>query len=285
MESEILYQVSLIAAFVAGMVALFAPCCISYLLPSYFANIFKEKRRILLMTFIYSLGIFVVMLPVVLGAKVLSSFFFRMHDQLYFVGGIFLILVAFISLLGIKLPMPKVAFQRKDNQNDIFSTFTLGVFAGFTSSCCAPVLVGVITLSTLTPTLIQSLGVGVFYVLGMVAPLYLASVFMERGNILEKPFMRKKLTTLALGKKQYPIFLSNVLAAVIFASTGVLTLILLSSGGLGMPTGDSPIVKAINETAFKVTSLTKSLYGLDLVFAAIIIYLVYKLVKRAYSEI
>ncbi len=71
-----MYQISLVAAFAAGIVALFAPCCISYLLPAYFANIFKEKKRILLATLIYSLGIFVVMLPVVLGAKALSLLFF-----------------------------------------------------------------------------------------------------------------------------------------------------------------------------------------------------------------
>jgi len=93
-----LFQLSLLASFIAGMVALFAPCCITFLLPAYFANVFKEKRRVVLMTFIYSLGIFTVMLPVVLGARALTQLFFNLHDQTYVIGGLFLIFVGFSTL-------------------------------------------------------------------------------------------------------------------------------------------------------------------------------------------
>ena len=87
MDGDALYQISLVAAFVAGMVALFAPCCITYLLPAYFGNVFKEKKKVLLMTLIYSAGIFTIMLPVVLGARMITDFFFRWHDQTYLIGG------------------------------------------------------------------------------------------------------------------------------------------------------------------------------------------------------
>ena len=88
-----MYQISLLAAYIAGMVALFAPCCISYLFPAYLGNIFKERKQVLLMTLIYSLGIMVVMLPIVLGARVLASLFFELHDQTYLIGGLFMLLV------------------------------------------------------------------------------------------------------------------------------------------------------------------------------------------------
>ena len=42
-----MFQISLIAAYIAGMVALFAPCCISYLFPAYLGNIFKERKQVL----------------------------------------------------------------------------------------------------------------------------------------------------------------------------------------------------------------------------------------------
>ncbi len=48
MAPDTLYNISLIAAFIAGMVALFAPCCISYLLPAYFGSVFKEKKKVLI---------------------------------------------------------------------------------------------------------------------------------------------------------------------------------------------------------------------------------------------
>lgn len=97
-------QISLVASFIAGMVALFAPCCFSYLLPAYFANIFKEKKRVILMTLVYSLGIFTVLLPVVMGAKVLADAFLRLHDYTYFFGGIIMILTAILALLELNCP-------------------------------------------------------------------------------------------------------------------------------------------------------------------------------------
>ncbi len=165
-----LIQLSLLASFIAGMIALFAPCCVTFLLPAYFANIFKEKKQVLLMTFIYSLGIFTVMLPVVLGARVLTQLFLDLHDQTYIIGGLFLILVGFLGLVGFKLPMPHIDTNRQ--AGDPVSTYILGVIGGITSACCAPVLIGVLALTTLSPTIPLALLTGFFYVLGMVTPLY-----------------------------------------------------------------------------------------------------------------
>ena len=89
MNETILFQTSIIAAFLAGMVALFAPCCISYLLPAYLGSVFKERRRVLFMTLIYSLGIFVVMIPAVLGSQLISLAIFRFHNQVYLLGGLY----------------------------------------------------------------------------------------------------------------------------------------------------------------------------------------------------
>ena len=282
-EAQI-YQISLVAAYIAGMVALFAPCCISYLLPAYLGNVFKEKRQILLMTLVYSLGIFVVMLPVVLGARALSSFFFRLHDSTYLIGGLFMMLVSFMALLGIKLPMINLQMKQKKGKPDIVSTFTLGVFSGITTSCCAPVLVGVITLSSLTPTTMQSLGVGAVYVLGMVTPLYLASLFIHKRNILKNPWLKKRVTTFQLGKKKYPIFISNLIAFVVFFTTAGLMMILSSSGKLGMDASEDTVTKAINDIALKVTEYTDMIYGLNGIFALIAIFLTYRFIRSVIKE-
>lgn len=278
-----LYNISLIAAFIAGMVALFAPCCISYLLPAYFGNVFKEKKRILFMTFIYSLGIFVIMLPVVLGARVLAQIFYSLHDQTYFVGGIFMLILAIMTLFNLKLPMPKFTSRKSGQDTDILSIFTLGIISGITSSCCAPVLVGVITLSSLSPTILQSLGVGFSYVLGMVAPLYLASLFIDQRNILEKPIFSRKLTTFTFKGKKYPLLVSNLIAAIIFTITGALTLILNSAGMLAMPTGESPITKTIQQTALNITRLTDKLPFLNFLFAITATFLLYRFIKKIFK--
>lgn len=284
METAGIYQISLIAAYIAGMVALFAPCCISYLFPAYLGNVFRERKDVLFMTFIYSLGIFTVMMPIVLGAKALQSVFFNLHDQTYLFGGIFMLIVAVMSFIGLKLPMPHLALKQDGKpKNDVVSTFTLGIFSGITSACCAPVLVGVIALSSLSPTILQSLGVGAFYVLGMVTPLYLASLLIHKKNILKNPILKKVITTIKIGKTTYPIFVSNIIAAFIFGITGALMLYLTSIGKLGMTVAESQVTKQINDVAFRVTEMVSAVPGLDILFAIIGVYLLYKFAKSALS--
>ena len=112
MEPSGLYQISLVAAYIAGMVALFAPCCISYLFPAYLGNIFKERRQVLFMTLIYSLGILLVMMPIVLGAKALQSLFFELHDQTYIFGGV---LCYFSWAVFARCQIPNTQFSFKQN--------------------------------------------------------------------------------------------------------------------------------------------------------------------------
>ncbi|NCN58379.1 hypothetical protein COW99_00940 [Candidatus Roizmanbacteria bacterium CG22_combo_CG10-13_8_21_14_all_38_20] len=274
---DTLFQLSLLASFIAGMVALFAPCCITFLLPAYFANIFKEKKRVVLMTFIYSLGIFTVMLPVVLGAKTLSLMFFNLHDKTYVIGGLFLVILGFLTLLGLKLPMPK--FKQTKQADDPLSTYILGIISGITSACCAPVLIGVITLSTLSPTVVQSLLVGFFYVLGMVTPLYLASLFIDKRNILESPILRKPFREVSFMGKVHMITVSNLVSFVMFVGIGLLTIFLSLSGKLAMERSEEGVTDMIQSVALFVTSVVQRIPGLDIVFVVVAIWLLYKFIR------
>jgi cytochrome c biogenesis protein CcdA len=279
---DTLFQLSLLASFIAGMVALFAPCCITFLLPAYFANVFKEKKRVVLMTFIYSLGIFTVMLPVVLGARALTQVFFNFHDQTYVIGGVFLVFVGFSTLLGFKLPMPNFNFTKK--AEDPLSTYILGIISGITSACCAPVLIGVIALSSLSPTTTQSLLVGFFYVLGMVTPLYLASLFIDKRNLLEKPIFRRPFREVTFLGKPHMITVSNLISFIMFAGMGVLIIFLALSGKLAMNSSEESVTQMIQSVAVSVTSFVQKIPGLDLVFLLLSGLLLYTFIKYIISK-
>lgn len=223
-ETTVIYA-SLASAFVAGMIALFAPCCVTYLLPAYLGNIFRERKRVLLMTFVFSLGIFVVLLPAVLGVQALSTFIFRYHNQIYLTGGLLMLLIGILAFLGIKLPMPRFS-QPNLERPDFASIFTLGIVSGITSACCAPVLAGVLTLSFIAPSFWLAILVGVFYVLGMVFPLYLMSYFIDRKKMLTGKWLKKLIFKLALGGKTYPILRSNLISSLIFFGMGLLVIYL-----------------------------------------------------------
>lgn len=229
MEGVVL-QTSIIAAFAAGVVALFAPCCISFLLPAYLGNVFKEKEKVLLMTLVFGFGIFVVMMPAILGVALLSKFLFIYHGPIYLVGGLVMLVVSVITFLGIKLPMVNLPGQIQ-GKTDVLSIFILGIFSGITSACCAPVLIGILALTFLSPNFFGALGIGAVYVLGMITPLLIISVFLsgkaEKFMVLRKPVMEFKF----LGKSR-SLLLSNFIASIIFFVTGFAIVILNLTGKL-----------------------------------------------------
>lgn len=226
------FQTSLIAAFVAGMVALFAPCCITFLLPAYLGNVFKEKEKVLLMTLIFGLGIFIVMMPAVLGVALLSKALFVYHDTLYVAGGFVMLAIAAVTFLGLKLPMVSLP-GRATEKTDPLSVFILGIFSGITSACCAPVLIGILTLTFLSPNFFGALSIGAVYVLGMLTPLLIISVFLS-GKAARFLFLKKPVLRFSFLGKERVLIMSNLIASIIFFATGIIILYLKATGKLGM---------------------------------------------------
>ena len=139
---------SLIAAFIAGIAALFAPCCITVLLPSYLGSIFRQKKTVIAMTFVFFLGLLAVFLPLGLGFAGLGALFSKNHDWVFITGGIFLLLLGASILLGFHFSIPFTKHPKSEITGS-GSVFILGVFSAIATLCCAPVLAGVLALSVL----------------------------------------------------------------------------------------------------------------------------------------
>lgn len=191
---NLFFGVSLTAAFIGGMVALFAPCCITFLFPSYLGTIFKEKKRVVFLTFVFALGLGSILIPVALGFRFIVSFFNDFHTTVYLLGALVMFLVGLMTLFDIKIMLPVPHYMMPEEKDtNVVSTYILGVFSGITSSCCAPVLFAAITLSTLSPTLFTSLIVSIVYVLGIVFPLFVLSLFYEKLSNRYLYNMKKKV--------------------------------------------------------------------------------------------
>lgn len=272
------FQTSLIAAFVAGMVALFAPCCITFLLPAYLGSVFKEKEKVLLMTLVFGAGIFITLLPAVLGVALISKALFRYHDIIYVFGGIVMLLVAVTTFLGIKMPMPSLSQSNNQGKTDVFSIFAMGIFSGITSACCAPVLIGILTLTLLSPNFFGAVLVGGMYVLGMVTPLLLMSVFL--GNKVSKlTVLRKPVVTLNLAGKSYSIILSNLIASSIFVVTGVAALTLTAAGKLSADNMDQ-FTKVIQDAGNSINLVAGGSLFVNLIFIVAVILFIYWISKK-----
>ena len=219
---ELLLSASLIAAFIAGMAALFAPCCITVLLPAYFASIFRERYKVFLMTFIFFLGILTVFLPIGLGAAALGRIFSQYHNAIFGVGGAFLILMGFVLLTGKHFSLP-FRVNPSLKKHNAFSVFVLGIFSGIATTCCAPVLAGVLALAALPGSIAWGGLYTLSYVFGMVAPLFLISLFLDKVEFTQKISKTfQKPIEYSIGGKKFSITVSEAISGVVFLAMGIL---------------------------------------------------------------
>ncbi len=215
---EALVGTSLIAAFVAGVAALFAPCCITVLLPSYLGNIFREKYKIFFMTFVFFLGVATVFLPIGLGASFLAQAFSQYHNQIFSVGGIFLIILGSTMLLGKKFSTPTSV--RDGMKRHVSSIYVLGIFSAIATTCCAPVLAGVLTLSVASGTVMWGMLYTLAYVIGMTLPLFIIAAFLDKANLTERFTNAKKTVAMSIGGFSWKITVSELISGLVFLLMG-----------------------------------------------------------------
>lgn len=220
---DILFGASILASFVAGMIALFAPCCITVLLPAYCASVFREKKNIVWMTFLFFGGIATILIPIGLGAAFLAQIFRDFHNELWILGGAFMLILAVLSLQGKGLAIPLPAFMRKDRLADgahPVSVYFIGILSGAATSCCAPVLAGAMTLAIASGSFAKALVVVSAYVFGMTFPLFAAAYFYDRYKIENSSFVQGRFFTFPFFGKRITIHSTNLLASAMFFLIG-----------------------------------------------------------------
>lgn len=284
METEaFITSVSLVTAFAGGMVALFAPCCITFLLPSYLANIFRHKRRVVAMTFLFALGIATILVPTALGIRAVADIFQRFHTETYLVGGAFMILLGIMQLTGKKVTIPMLNLTIDLNAHKSpWAVYVLGVFSGITSSCCTPVLAGILTLSFLSPTFLSAAMAAVAYVAGMVVPLVVMALFLEKIRWDRIPLIRTK--TIALFGK--PVLLSDAIAGILFQVVGVVFILLAASGKIVM--GEMiPVEETLGQGIISLVRVVYAVPGAEIAAAFVVIIIIgwlsYRFIKERRS--
>jgi cytochrome c biogenesis protein CcdA len=212
---------SVLAAFFAGMVALFAPCCIVFLAPSYLAAAVKNRRwRLLPLTFVFAAGLALIMVPITLGVSLLAGTIAKYHAPLYYAGGALMLLLAGYSLSGHMWSLPSILRAPDTTRGDTASFFALGVFSGIASSCCAPVLAGVMTLSALSGSPAGGVLLGLAFVLGMTFPLFLMALAWDRLSLRDKPWLKARTIRLRVAGRTLVTNTVNLAVAVAFAIMG-----------------------------------------------------------------
>lgn len=256
------------ASFLAGVLALFAPCCITFLFPSYLGTIFKDGKRVIYYTLIFALGLSFILIPIALGFRFFIFFFDSYHQTVYYLGGLAMI------LMGINIVKPFFGidkyfhFEPKIGQKiNTTSVFGLGFLSGLTSSCCAPVLFAAVTLTSLSPTLIQALFVSLAYVMGIVFPLFILSLLYE------------KTTYKIAGKNRERIYETfKILGTVMFLISGILIIILTYLNKIQMYQMEG-YSRSMRLFIFNIAKVFQNPI-IDLLSFALIIFVFYKIIMR-----
>ena len=214
---------AVLASFLAGVVALFAPCCISVMLPAYFASSFASKRALIGMTFVFAVGVGLIILPVALGAAAIGAVIVSHHLVVYLAGGILMLGLGIYVLVGGELALPMPGMPQARGRGPL-AVLTLGAFSGVASSCCAPVLFGLVTLAGASASFGSALTLGVAYIFGMVAPLFAIALLWERFNWSQSRLLRGRHFTVGALGWRFSVHSTALASAVILIAMGLVVI-------------------------------------------------------------
>jgi cytochrome c-type biogenesis protein len=228
---QVLFGTTLLASFLGGVVALLAPCCVSVMLPAYFASGFGRRSGIVAATLVFAAGVGTVIVPIGLGASVISAAVSSHHLVVYLIGGAAMAVGGLAMLAGWK---PRVAMPVAGPAgHGVAATYGLGLFSGIASACCAPVLAGVAVLSGATQSFVAALAVALTYVAGMVAPLLVLALVWDRRDWGSSSLLRGRQVRLPVFDRR--IALGSLLSGVLLVGMGALTIVIAFTGP-AMPT-------------------------------------------------
>lgn len=216
---ELLFSSSVLAAFLGGVVALLAPCCVSVMLPAYFASSFRSRTHIVAMTLVFALGVGTIILPIGVGAAALSRLIQGHHALVFSIGGTAMMVGGLAMLAGWKFMLPMPGWRARSGTG-VVSVYLLGAFSGVASSCCAPVLAGVVGISGATGSFVPALVVGIAYVFGMVAPLAVLALVWDKRDWGSGRWLSGRQVSIGVGRLRRRVPLATAASGLLLVAMG-----------------------------------------------------------------
>jgi cytochrome c-type biogenesis protein len=216
---------SALAAFLAGTVAFFAPCCAFVMLPTYLASVAGASRwRKAALTAVFVAGVATVVWPLTVGAAGLSQLIAANHELMFLLGGAMMVAVGAATLSGwMWHHAPSVG---GGDPKGVVSVYMMGVFAGAATACCAPVLAGAVAIAGVSSSWWVRAVLGAFYLFGLVSPLLLSAfgIGKLRGRL------RDPKLELSLAGRQIRTTASRLVGGIAFIGLGAMLIVLALSG-------------------------------------------------------
>ncbi len=221
-----LFDVSLTAAFVGGLLSFLAPCG-ALVLPNFFVYTFKERSRLVRATFLFWLGFISVFIPFSLGVSLVVQTLIIHRATLVWLAGLLLILFGVLSFFGkgLHTAIPQLGKNRQ-HKNDSFGVYLLGITYSFLlAGCSAPILGSIVTLASLAPSKLHGLLLLLVYSLGLLLPFFILALVADRSNFANSKFVRGTTFSWQLFGQSFSIHSTNLISAGLFVLVGGLMII------------------------------------------------------------
>jgi len=187
------------------------------------------------------------------------------------------------------IPMPKNMGARaiQDGDQHPKSVFLLGMFSGASTSCCAPVLAGAISLAVLSGVFWKAIIVTFAYVFGMTFPLFLIAYFYESFSLENSRIIRGKILEFSLfGKKRF-FHSTNLIAGAVFLTMGAIFFFMVFSGNVYWSPDFQAKIEDIlfarsQQVLEEIANIPDMFWGV--IFLAFLSFFIYKAIRKSNNQ-
>ena len=220
-EQQLASSITFLLAFFAGLISMTSPCGIA-LLPTFFSVMFKDRKKAVLMTSAFSIGLLIAFTIFGLIAGFLGNFFNAYKLTFAVISGYMLIFFGMLLFfnIGFTIFNFKLGYRK---EKSFFSVAMLGFFFGVGwTPCVGPILVGILLLAANSATVLNGTLMLIFYGIGIVVPLLILAYFSDRYDWADSTLLRGKAITFNLLDKKIITHTYNLIGGILLLIIGVL---------------------------------------------------------------
>lgn len=216
-------EISVLAAFLGGSLALLSPCG-ALLLPGYFASSVSSRAGLLLHGAVFLVGLVFTLVPLGIGAGLVGTLVIAHLGTLVAVTSLVLIVLGVLHALGLGLDPARIlpglgrAQQASARGRGLARTLLLGAVGGVAGFCAGPILGAVLTLAMGQGSVALAAVLLAVYAAGMVAPLMLLAALWHRLGPRSTALLRGRGITV-LGRRLHT---TNLLTGILIIALGIL---------------------------------------------------------------
>ena len=211
-------------AFLAGMLTFLAPCTLP-ILAAYFAySGTSDRKQITINTILFGTGLAIVFTSMGIFAGSIGGTILTYKREIVYIFGTLMILFGFMSIF--EKSFKSFNLNIKIKKTKLGSVIFGGVFALTWTGCVGPILGFMLVMAANTQTAFSGGLMLLFYSLGIILPLILLSLFLDKlpkdGRFWK--IMKGKEYTFSLGKKKIHVHSNNLITGILFIIFGLMLL-------------------------------------------------------------